>query len=198
MPQHDYDIANQAASAARSDINLALKALASTSSGATAPSITFANQLWYDTSTDLLKMRNEANSAWITLGTVDQTNNKFEPNYTPATNPEALAGTDNTKVMTPLRVKERVEPVTLSSGTLNDVASSRVNNTTYQNTGSTWKAVTVQFQFNSLSLSVGPTAGSLFTMAYTNVNYNAVFGLVPPGWYYRIDGSGPMLSWKES
>jgi len=47
-----------------------LQALASTSSGATAPATPYANQLWYDTATDLLKIRNEANSAWITLFSV--------------------------------------------------------------------------------------------------------------------------------
>ena len=38
MSQHDFDIANQSASSARADINNALKALASLSSGATEPS----------------------------------------------------------------------------------------------------------------------------------------------------------------
>ena len=79
MSQHDYDIANQTASATRSDLNLSLKALASQSSGATAPSTTYANMPWYDTSNNLLKMRNEADDAWITIGTLDQSGNTFTP-----------------------------------------------------------------------------------------------------------------------
>ena len=76
MSQHDFSIANQTAANARSDINNALQALASLSSGSTAPSTTYANQLWYDTASNQIKMRNEANSDWIVLGTVGTT---FEP-----------------------------------------------------------------------------------------------------------------------
>lgn len=74
MSQHDFDIANQTASNARADINSALQALASTSSGATEPATKYANQLWYDTTNNRLKIRNEANSAWLNVGYVDQTN----------------------------------------------------------------------------------------------------------------------------
>lgn len=74
MSQHDFDIANQTASNARADINSALQALASTSSGATEPATKYANQLWYDTTNNILKIRNEANSAWLNVGYVDQTN----------------------------------------------------------------------------------------------------------------------------
>lgn len=109
MSQHPFTIPNQLAPAARADINDALKALASTNSGATAPATTYANQFWYDTSTDLLKIRNEANSAWITLGAVDQTTGKFDPNLTIATNAEAIGGTENTHLMTALRVREATD-----------------------------------------------------------------------------------------
>lgn len=91
MSQHDFDIANQTASNARADINNALKALASTSSGATAPSTTFADQLWYDTGNNQLKKRNEANSAWITLGTINEGTGKFTPNAAITTSEIAAA-----------------------------------------------------------------------------------------------------------
>ena len=79
MSQNDYVIANQTAPNFRADLNLALQALASTSSGATAPSTTYANMLWYDTATNTLKMRSEADDAWINLGTLDQSLNTFAP-----------------------------------------------------------------------------------------------------------------------
>jgi hypothetical protein len=72
MSQHDLDIANQGFPATRSDLNLALKALGSSNSGASAPSTTYANQLWYDTANNILKIRNEDNDAWISLFTLDQ------------------------------------------------------------------------------------------------------------------------------
>lgn len=64
------DIANAGGSAFRADLNLALLALISQSSGATAPATTFAYQLWADTTTGILKQRNAANSAWISLLTL--------------------------------------------------------------------------------------------------------------------------------
>lgn len=73
MSQHDLTIANQGFPAFRSDLNDALQALGSQSSGATAPSTTFANMIWYDTANNIVKMRNEDNDAWISLFTLDQT-----------------------------------------------------------------------------------------------------------------------------
>ena len=78
MSQHDFNIANQGFPATRADINNAFAAIASTSSGATAPSTTFANQFWYDTANNLLMFRNEADSAWITLAYLDQASNEWE------------------------------------------------------------------------------------------------------------------------
>ena len=72
MAQHDYVIENQTFPATRTDLNNALAAAVSQNSGATAPSTTYAYQLWYDTSTNKLKQRNADNDAWIDLFDVDQ------------------------------------------------------------------------------------------------------------------------------
>lgn len=79
MAQHDYVIANDTAANVRADINSALQAIASNNSGATAPSTTYANQWWYDTSTDTLKIRSEANDAWISVAVLDQASDQFFP-----------------------------------------------------------------------------------------------------------------------
>ena len=71
MAQHDYVIANGTGAAVRSDINNGLAAIVSNNSGATAPSTTYAYQWWADTTTGLLKLRNAANNAWITLFQLD-------------------------------------------------------------------------------------------------------------------------------
>ncbi len=76
MANHDYNIANATAPQVRADINNALLAIVSTNSGSSQPSTMFANQLWYDTTNNQLKMRNEANNAWIVLLESDQTNNR--------------------------------------------------------------------------------------------------------------------------
>ena len=74
MAQHDYIIDNQSGLAFRQDLNSALSAIVSINSGASAPSTTYAYQLWADTTAGLLKQRNAANSAWITIGTLGSTN----------------------------------------------------------------------------------------------------------------------------
>lgn len=81
MSQHDFNVANQGFPAFRADMNNALVALASTSSGSTAPSTTFAHQLWIDTGTSdklILKMRNTDNDAWVTILQVDLTTDTLE------------------------------------------------------------------------------------------------------------------------
>ena len=70
MAQHDYIIANQSGAAFRSDLNNGLAAIVSNNSGAAQPSTTYAYQWWADTTTGLLKIRNAANNAWITIGTL--------------------------------------------------------------------------------------------------------------------------------
>lgn len=72
MSQHDLTIANQGFPAFRSDLNDALQALGTLQSGTSAPATLFANMLWYDTTNNVLKMRNEDNDAWISLLTLDQ------------------------------------------------------------------------------------------------------------------------------
>jgi len=74
MAQHDYSIANATGSAFRTDLNNALTAVVSLNSGAAAPTTMFAFMLWADTTTGLLKIRNSANTNWITIGTLASTN----------------------------------------------------------------------------------------------------------------------------
>jgi len=55
----------------RAEINASLQALASVSSGPTAPTTTYACQLWGDTANNLLKMRTVANDGWVIIGDLD-------------------------------------------------------------------------------------------------------------------------------
>jgi len=71
MAQADYVVANGTGAAVRSDLNGQLAAIVSNNSGVTEPSTTYAYQWWADTTTGLLKIRNAANNAWITLFQLD-------------------------------------------------------------------------------------------------------------------------------
>lgn len=132
MATHDYVIDNQTSANARADINNVLQAILSNNSSATAPTVTAANMFWYDTANNLLKMRNEADSAWIIVGYLDQSGTKFEVrtdviqaasasgvdvknssgttiiDLSVASQSTAEAGTNNTQVMTPLRTSQAI------------------------------------------------------------------------------------------
>ena len=84
MAQHDYVLDNQSGLAFRQDLNNALAAAVTINSGATAPSTTYAYQLWADTTAGQLKQRNAANSAWVVIGTLGTTNLGLAPLASPS------------------------------------------------------------------------------------------------------------------
>ena len=82
MATHDYNIANQTGADFRADLNNALLAIVSNNSNATSPSTTYAYQLWVDTANNVLKLRNSANSDWITTGISITASNSFTGDIT--------------------------------------------------------------------------------------------------------------------
>ena len=74
MATHDYNIANQSFPSYRSDHNASLLAIVSKNSSTTAPSTTYAYMWWYDSTNDILKMRNASNTDWISFASFDQLN----------------------------------------------------------------------------------------------------------------------------
>ena len=70
MAQGTLNIINQGFPSFRADLNDQLEALATLSSGPTAPTTTYPFQLWVDTSVNppVLKQRNAANNAFVLLG----------------------------------------------------------------------------------------------------------------------------------
>jgi hypothetical protein len=173
MSQHDFIIANQNASGARADINSGLQSLASNNSGASAPSTTYANMFWYDTANNLLKIRNEGNSAWI-----DQSNNLYKildntiVSNTSGTQTgligDQTTSTWNTGTGT---TESLISPVKLSSAIVNlslggnqvwqSLTGSRAFNTSYEN--STGKPIEVSIYANASAISTGqaPATGTL-------------------------------------
>lgn len=73
MAQHDYNIANQTAAQFRSDLNDALEAIATNNSGTAVPATTYANQWFYDTDDQLLKIRKNSATDYLNVGYIDQT-----------------------------------------------------------------------------------------------------------------------------
>tara|TARA_R110002096_G_scaffold52039_6_gene135716 strand:- start:722 stop:1588 length:867 start_codon:yes stop_codon:yes gene_type:complete len=130
MATHDYIIDNQTAPALRADLNLALQAIASNNSSASAPSTTYANLWWMDTTNNYLKIRDKNDSNWVIVAEIDVSNSRVKLvsdslqaasaggidiknnsgtkiiDLAVASEATAKAGTNNTELMTPLRVKQ--------------------------------------------------------------------------------------------
>ncbi len=79
MSQNSLVVANGTGASVRSAINNALNSIVTNNSGSGAPSTTYAYMLWADTTNDLLKIRNAANTAWITIGKLSLTNLGLAP-----------------------------------------------------------------------------------------------------------------------
>ena len=88
MATHDYDIANQSGANFRTDLNNCLDAIVSNNSNASDPSTTFAYMWWVDTSNNVLKLRNSANNAWITLPMSITASNTITPTLNMGTGAE--------------------------------------------------------------------------------------------------------------
>jgi hypothetical protein len=72
--QHDYLIADADGLSFLADLNDFCAAVVSNNSGSGAPAVTYAYMPWSDTTTGLMKQRNAANSAWVTLYTLSSGN----------------------------------------------------------------------------------------------------------------------------
>lgn len=152
MSQNDFVIANQTAASARSDINSALQALASNSIGTSAPSTTYAGQFWFDSTNNKLKIRNEANSSWLDFADINSSV-IITPGY--ASQAEAEAGTNNTKFMTPLRVKQATFPSSsLSTNGYIEMAGGLLMQWGYEADTGTSMTIDYPINFNSVVYNV--------------------------------------------
>lgn len=197
MAQHDYDIANQTFPATRSDINDALAAIVSNNSGATAPATTFAYMFWADTTGGLMRQRNAANSAWITIGTLSSTNYGLAPissptfTGTPAA-PTAAADTNTTQLATTAFVlaqsasQSEVEAIT----SITKFASPRTMQyhpgvaKAWVRYGYSAGVPTAVASHNVASITDNGTGDALITLttAFSSANFCAVGSVEDQGW----------------
>ncbi len=115
-----------------------------------------------------------------------------------ATTAEAQAGTNNTKLMTPLRVAD----VALGVGqTWQNVTTSRVSGTTYTNTTSKPIQVSITRSMsasNSHVLTIdGVTVGSFGNPFGDRAVRVCLSGIVPVNGTYSVSGAGTINFWSE-
>jgi hypothetical protein len=160
MAQHDYNIANQSGQAFRADLNNALAAIVSGNSGASAPSTTFAYQYWVDTSSTpaLLKQRNAANNAWVTLGPAGENTNSLQFTQNGA---GAVARTVDSKLKDVVSVKDFGAA---GDGVANDTAAIQAAITASQNVlipNGTYKVSSQLVSTGNLHLTIQGTLSPL-------------------------------------
>jgi hypothetical protein len=220
MSQNDLVIANQSFPATRADINSALQALGSLNSGTTEPATTYANMFWYDTTAKVIKLRSEANDAWISIGYFDQSANAFrilddtQVTDTSGTQTGLLGdqstatwetGTGTTQsLVSPANVKASVvanAPVNAVGvgQTWQNVSSSRTTNTVYTNTtGRPIMVVLFADGVGDVPIYIHPSGGgSEFVIDRVSNEGASNSIIVPAGDGYEIRGTISTLQWSE-
>ena len=160
MAQHDYDIGNQNGQNFRTDVNNVLDAIQTTNSGSSEPATKVAYMLWADTTNNLLKVRNGANNAWISLGSINTTNlglaGLASPTFTGTVTAPELDLTGNTSLKLPVGTTAQ-----RPTGATGDIRFNSTLSKVETYSGSGWESVG------------GVPAGSVTCFAHSSV---------PSGW----------------
>lgn len=211
MAQHDLNIANQTFPNTRADINSALEALATLSSGVSAPTDTFPNMLWYDTNTNFLNKRTEADDGWDKIlfisgsglvrlvqetALIESDGTIVNANLTPQAQTVWNTGTSNTDTLiAPSKLKTAVKTYTLgfnpSATYSSDLSGSVSNGTVRTNSTDYMMQVTIE-TLNAGTVEVSANGTTGWTVASKTVGGDRHISnvLVRPGWSWRPMGFG--------
>jgi hypothetical protein len=196
MSQNDLVIANQTFPATRADITSALQALGSNNSGPSAPSTTYANMMWYDTTSKILKIRAEANDAWINIGYLDQSLDTFKvlDDTVVATTAGATTGligdqTTNTWETGTGTTESLVSPAKVKAAILANASGIQK----YIGTPLSSWSVNANYAF-SHNLGTTPSNVTVCLIAKTANNGFSVGDVIMPGSGYRYAGWGIFIN----
>jgi hypothetical protein len=205
MAQSDINVGNQTAPLFRTDLNNALEALATNSSGTSAPSTLFGYMFWYDSTNNILKLN--LSGTWVSIGKFDTGSNTFLPyigstQITALLDEDTLSSNSATAVATQQSIKAYVDNNGVGkSQTWQDVKASRSVGTSYQNTTGNPIYVNIQNSgsIDGESVQVSQNGSTWVTLAVIDADTDAtnISFVVPNGHYYRITGTGTVGYWSE-
>jgi hypothetical protein len=202
MAQSNYNIPNDSAPAVRAQLNSVFQSIATNNSGTAAPSTTFPHQWWYDTTTNILKQRNAADSDWIDIGTFDQSAGTFSP----AGVAQLTQGQAEDPASTVFgrvsgqRLAQSSDVRNISSQqSWQDVASIRSGGTLYQNT--TGRPIVVLIRGDQSEIDVSADGTNFVEIGFTvdkSGDRRHITFVVPNGHYYRVRNSSFSIgNWVE-
>jgi hypothetical protein len=171
MAQHDYVIANQTFPSYRNDHNNSLSAVVSKNSGVSEPSTTYAYQWWYDTTNDILKIRNADNDAWINFASFDQSNDNFSLTVQDLT----VNGTGVIPSGTKMLFQQTSAPIGFTKLTTHNNKALRV----VSGTASTGGTNSFTNAFNSSKTVSGTTGTSSVTISGTTASHTLTIDQIP-------------------
>jgi len=176
MAQHDYVIANQTFPSYRNDHNNSLSAVVSKNSGVSEPSTTYAYQWWYDTTNDILKIRNADNDAWINFASFDQSNDNFSLTVQDLT----VNGTGVIPSGTKMLFQQTSAPTGFTKLTTHNNKALRV----VSGTASTGGTNSFTNAFNSSKTVSGTTGTSSVTISGTTASHTLTTSQIPAHTHY--------------
>lgn len=202
MSQATMFLGNVDFPAARIALNDNFEALATLSSGATAPSTTFSGMLWHDTTANVLKLRNDSDTAWISLFAIDQGGGLAKPSTPDVLDEDDFASNSATLPPSQQSAKAYVDGSAIGVGqTWQDFIGSRAHSTSYQNT--TGRPIQVAIShftdFSNRVIQVSPDNNNwidIHRISGSGTITGTQF-IVSDGWFYRVDGSVNIADWSE-
>ena len=216
MSTNDMVIANQGTAAFRVDLNSALQALASNSLSSSQPSTTYAGQFWFDSTNNILKIKDKDGSAFVNVAYIHPTDDTFQildntlvvdtsGTQTGLLGDQASSawttGTGTTEsLVSPAKVKAAIDQFAPDSvgvsQTWQDMSSSRTAGTAYQNTSGKAIHVAVQLGTGTTYLQVSSDGSTYLSIANGNASTTApASAIIPNNHYYKVVGS--YTRWHE-
>lgn len=143
---------NQTRTAYRAAVNNCFQAVATQHAGVSEPPITYANMIWFDSASNLIKLRDSTNTSWIEVGVIDTFGWKLSA-------VEARSGILNSATMSGTEVViTSIPPGVIALDVILNAVSCSALTTVYCRLGTSAGIFTSPYSSQSEEIGASPTA----------------------------------------